>query len=248
MKAPRHPSARRALALYAAAPRGDRVHVNVRWWTCPFTAVEAAVPRSGRILEVGCGHGLLSLYLGLAARNRSVVGVDIDVDKIAVAQQAAAALRPGEADVRFEVSPSGELPPGPFDAVVIADVLYLLQPEARRNLLVACAEAAGDRGVVLVKETATTPRWKGALTVAQEKLSTGVLRITEGDAVDFAEPAELAAVLELEGLRTHIERIDRGFPHPHALITARRSPADATGTTTPTVPPDRIAAENGADA
>src|SRR5205085_11501425 len=77
VKAPRSTAARRAIALYDTAPRGDRFHVRARWWSAPLVDVERAAPVHGRILEIGCGHGLLSLYLALSAPGRHVTGVDI---------------------------------------------------------------------------------------------------------------------------------------------------------------------------
>jgi 2-polyprenyl-3-methyl-5-hydroxy-6-metoxy-1,4-benzoquinol methylase len=221
MQRPTAPAARRALALYDDAPRGDRFHVRARWWTCPFAAIEARVPAAGSVLEVGCGHGLLSLYLALSDPRREVHGVDIDEHKIALAQRAASHLRPGEAHVDFAtVAPDG-FAEGRFDAIVIADVLYLLGPDLRRELLARCVEHLANGGVLLVKETDRLPRWKGTITVAQERLATGVLGITEGDRVEFAAPDEFATQLREAGLDVTATRVDQGYLHPHHLLIAR---------------------------
>ena len=227
MKAPRSAAARRAIGLYGTAPRGDRVHVRVRWWSAPLVQVERATPGRGRVLEIGCGHGLLSLYLALSGPERRVVGVDIDRDKIAIARQAAGRLTEGEAHVSFVAVEPGELPKGPFDAVVVCDVLYLLGPAARAALIHAAVDQLGPDGVLLLKETARTPRWKNALNVVQERLATRVLRITEGDTVDFADPARFVEQLRGRGLDTGVRRIDKGYPHPHVLVTARRAAVPA---------------------
>jgi 2-polyprenyl-3-methyl-5-hydroxy-6-metoxy-1,4-benzoquinol methylase len=224
VKAPRSPAARRALALYDTAERGDRVHVRARWWSAPLHDVERAVPGHGRVLEIGCGHGLLSLYLALSAPGRRVLGVDIDRDKIERARAAAGHLRPDEAHVSFVAIEPGDLPEGPFDAVVVCDVLYLLDTAARAALIDAAVDHLGTDGVLVLKETARTPRWKGLLATVQERLATGVLRITEGDVVDFAEPSSFVDQLAGRGLRVGQHRIDRGYLHPHVLITARRAP------------------------
>jgi 2-polyprenyl-3-methyl-5-hydroxy-6-metoxy-1,4-benzoquinol methylase len=189
--------------------------------------VERATPAQGRVLEIGCGHGLLSLYLALSSPGRRVVGVDIDGDKIALARRAAERLAPGEAHVSFLTVASGELPKGPFDAIVVCDVLYLLGPPARRALLDAAVDQLAADGVLLIKETARTPRWKGLLTVAQERMATRVLRITEGATVDFADPARFVAHLQDRGLAADVRRVDHGYPHPHVLITARHAPVPA---------------------
>jgi len=221
VKGPSSPAARRALALYADEPLGDRVHTHVRWWTAPFADLELEVPLAGPILEVGCGHGLLSCYLALAGRARSVTGTDIDADKIDVARRAAGRLRAGEADLHFEVAgdalPSVE---GGWRSIVIADVLYLLGDEGRRRMLDACVAASAPGGLLVIKEIDVVPRWKAGLATAQELAATRLLRITEGDEVDFATPADLAAHLEALGCSTMVKRLDHGYPHPHCVILA----------------------------
>ncbi len=211
------------LELYRGAPLAVRLHTALRWATCPFGPVEAAVPPAGRVLEVGCGHGLLSLSLALGSSLRQVTGVDIDGAKVAAAGVAAAQLASGEADVAFSRVEPGWLPTDVVDAVVIADVLYLLPVEEQRRLLNACAGCLGDGGVLVVKEVADQPRWKFRWNQAQETVSTRVLGITAGDgSLHFVAPSTMAGWLEDAGLRTESRALDRGYPWPHHLLVGRR--------------------------
>jgi 2-polyprenyl-3-methyl-5-hydroxy-6-metoxy-1,4-benzoquinol methylase len=230
VKRPSSPEARRAIALFGTAPRGDRFHVRMRWWTCPFDAVEQAVPKAGRVLEVGCGHGLLSLYLAVCSPARQVMGIDIDADKIAIAQAAADQLasggpHPSGQHVQFDLVDPDRFPDGEFDAVVFCDVLYLLPVAARRELLDRAIVHVAPGGLVIVKEADQVPRWKSRLATGQELLATRVLRITEGDQVEFASPAEFAEQLGSAGLEVTQRRVDRGYPHPHVLVAGRRRAA-----------------------
>jgi 2-polyprenyl-3-methyl-5-hydroxy-6-metoxy-1,4-benzoquinol methylase len=216
----------RTLAAFASLPRRERLHVRGRWKSCPVPAVEAEVPVSGRVLEVGCGHGLVATYLALAAPARSVTGIDIDAHKIGLAQQVAEGLDAPRPEFRHVAD--GAIPPGPWDAVVIVDVLYLLPRRRERDVLDQCVAALAPGGLLVIKETDVTPRWKHRLAVLQEVLATRVLRITAGDDLSFTPVAELAAHLRLRGLAVRTRRVDRGYLHPHALLVARRPPALAS--------------------
>ena len=210
------------LRRYRTAALGDRLHVRVRWRSCPITQVAAAVPVSGRVLEVGCGHGLVTNYLADSSPERQVTGVDIDPRKIAAAE---ASLRPGDT-TRFAVVTPGDLPGGPFDAVVIVDVLYLLDGPARDALLVAAVERLAPAGVLVVKEVADTPRWKARIAAAQERLSTGVLGITAGSHQGFDAPAVLADRLRRAGCGdVEVGPLDAGRLHPHVLAVGHRAPS-----------------------
>jgi 2-polyprenyl-3-methyl-5-hydroxy-6-metoxy-1,4-benzoquinol methylase len=231
VKPPRSPAARRVLALWADAPRGDRFHTAARWWTAPFAALEREVPVAGDILEVGCGHGVFSTYMAITSRARHVVGVDIDADKIALAEAAADRLDPGEGDVSFRVSPSGEVPriDGGWRCIVFADVLYLLTRERREALLAECAEALAPDGLLVVKEVDTEPVLKAKVAQFQEVLATRVLHITDGDALDFPSAGELKDVLDGLGLQTRAKRLDHGYLHPHCVVLGTRPAGSAAG-------------------
>lgn len=182
------------------------------------------MPRSGAVLEVGCGHGLFATFLALSSPDRRVVGIDIDGGKIELAEKMASRLDEGEAEVSFDHRASGDVPlvDGGWDAIVFADVLYLLQPEDRSRLLLECVTALSPTGVLIVKEVDTEPRLKAQIAQFQEFLATRVLRITHGDAMDFPSANELANELASAGLVTRIARLDKGYFHPHCVVIGTR--------------------------
>jgi 2-polyprenyl-3-methyl-5-hydroxy-6-metoxy-1,4-benzoquinol methylase len=212
---------RQALALFRDAPLGARAHVWIRWATCPFPTVAGWVPAAGRMLEVGCGHGLFAAYLALQSPRREVAGVDVDAGKIAVARQAATRARAVGARFDAIVTPSGQLPDGPWDAIIIVDVLYLLETTAQRALLGTCRSYLAPSGLLIVKEMGNTPRWKARWNRAQETVSVRVLRITEGSGLTFVNPTTMATWLRELGLSVESHRLDRGRIHPHHILLGR---------------------------
>jgi 2-polyprenyl-3-methyl-5-hydroxy-6-metoxy-1,4-benzoquinol methylase len=210
---------RRVLALFQGSRLTARAHVALRWATCPFPAVAAQLPPAGRILEVGCGHGLLSLYLALQSADRQVVGIDVDEDKLAAARAAAAA---GGLAATFDVVAGAELPAGPWAGVAIVDVLYLLSGDDQRSLLRSCAELLEPGGVLVVKEMALVPRWKATWNRVQETAAVKLLGITEGEELTFLAPADMAAAMADGGLTVRDRPIHRGYPHPHHLLVGRK--------------------------
>jgi len=216
---------RAALRAYRGLPVSARLHATIRWWSAPFPAVESLVPRTGRILEIGCGHGLFCTYLALAAPTRTVRGSDIDEPKIG--QAAAVAGELTGVDLQFEVATSGTVAPGPWDAIVIVDMLYLLPAVEQKRLLADAVAQLGPDGVLLVKEMSASPSWKARWNVLQETLSVSILGITEradinGPRFDFVAPGVMAGWLTEMGLTTEGRRLDRHRIHPHHVLIGRR--------------------------
>jgi 2-polyprenyl-3-methyl-5-hydroxy-6-metoxy-1,4-benzoquinol methylase len=216
----RSDAGRQARALYADESLLNRLHVLGRWRSCPFPALESRVPRAGDVLDIGCGFGLFSTYLALSSSERRVHGVDIDERKITLARRAAARLDATRGTVAFEVA-GPDLPDGPFDAITIVDVLYLLGPEAGGDLLDRAAKRLAPGGVLLAKEIDRHPAWKYRLSRAQEVAATRVFRFTAGDEISFAPPEVYADRLRAAGLEVTCVPLDRGSLHPHHLIEAR---------------------------
>lgn len=216
MRMPRTPQAYRTLDAYRDAPRSERFGVKIRWLTSPVAAVERHVPRSGRILDVGCGYGLASLYLAVCSSDREVVGVDIDAPRIALAQQAARHVDDDDrgepaGSVEFHAIEAASWPDGTFDCVAInlvnaVNLVDPLGPDRRRSVIDAGIDRLTPGGTILITGAGTFPRWKA--------------RIAEIH-VDYARAGELVDQLEGRGLVASTLPIDNGYPYPHVLVTGR---------------------------
>jgi trans-aconitate methyltransferase len=186
---------------------------------CPLPAIAAHAPQQGVIVDLGCGHGLFTQLLARQSATRDVIGVDLDADKIALAQ------RLELPNLRFVAGDIATIELPPASAVTILDVFYLIPYDVQERLLSVCAEKLAPGGVIVLKEMAERPRWKVWLNWLEETLAVRVLRITESDGSGkfyFRPRAEWQALFEK--LRFAVETIplDHGYYHPHVVFVARK--------------------------
>ena len=73
------------LRLYKNVPFRFKIYTLIRCGLCPFSEIEKAVPEDGKILDLGCGHGIFSNFLALKGPGRHVIGTDLLENKINVA-------------------------------------------------------------------------------------------------------------------------------------------------------------------
>ena len=208
-----------AVGLYRGLPARVRWHVGLRAWTCPMEAVADRLPREGRLLDVGCGHGLFSNLAALSNPALSVLGVDPSEEKIHWASASAS----GRDNPRFLRGSVEDLPEDGFDVVAVLDVLYLVQRERWPAFLGACRDRLRSGGLLLLKEVDLTPRWKFYRCMLQETMSVRLLGITLGRAFAFAGRDEMRAALEEAGFRDlRCQDLGRGYLTPHLLYEAAR--------------------------
>lgn len=211
-----------ALGAYRHLGLRARLHTYVRWSSAPLAALEGLVPQAGEVLDIGCGHGLLSIHLALRSRSRTVVGVDIDGDKLHLAARAAEAAGVGERTHFCHVDAEWSPEPNAYDAVVIADVLYLLDREEIAGVLSTAARAVRRGGVIVVKELADRPRWKRTLVLVQEHAAVRVLRLTQGQRVSLPSEAELGERLATNGVDVARHDLSAASFYPHVAFVGRK--------------------------
>ncbi len=201
---------RLAWSHYCGAPLSIRLLMTLRPRICPLDVVAEAVPRQSRVLDVGCGAGLLLHWLASARGLAGGVGVDTSPKMIA-----AAAADVAEAGVlRFECQgPEEPWPAGPFDVVTVVNVLHHVPAAGQRAFIGRLA--AGGAGLAIVKDIDTWPRWKVWMNALHDLVMTRRW-------VHVRSMAEVRIWLEEDGWRViRADRVDRLW-YSHYLIVAER--------------------------
>ena len=134
---------------------GTKLFLHLRWWLTPYERMAAYVPKSGNVLDVGCGHGLLAMEMALSAPNRSVLATDHDVARIELAKQAANSGK-GIPNLRFEVSTGSPVADvgsdGKFAAIMMIDFLHYFSPEQQDAMIAKAFANLQPGGWLLARE------------------------------------------------------------------------------------------------
>lgn len=208
---------RRSLDCYRGQSLGIRGFTLARHLLAPLGRVAAAVPPAGRVLDVGCGHGLFTNALALGSSARDVHGVDPSGAKIAIARASSA----GIGNVAYQRGTVQEVEARDFDAITILDVLYLLPIEEKLAILRACRDRLKRDGVLILKTNDTRPAWKYRVARLQEEAMTGVGLTMGHGALHFFSREQNANLLELAGFRPEFVDLNTWLPYPHVMFVSR---------------------------
>jgi SAM-dependent methyltransferase len=190
---------------YRHSPLCTRLHVLIRFLTCPFLRVLPRVPEGARLLDIGAGHGVFSVLAAEGGAHPTAV----DPDPRKVRRLANVQTVIGYDDcIR-----------GKFDVVAIVDALYNIPISRWDAFLDRVRQLLAPGGILLIKEQDPTARVKHRWNRIQEWITSRV-HLTLGEAFSYESPAEFERRLARHGLSARHQRIDRGYPHAHILYLA----------------------------
>ena len=170
-------------------------------------------------MDLGCGVGLLGLYLHLRGDRRELRGIDFDSRKLEDGRRAANAL---QANVRLERGDVRDAVNGFSGHVVILDVLHYLADEEQKRVLLSAARSTGEGELLLIRDCLRDGSWRYRVTWIQEWLAhaVGWLR---GERLNFPTAEFITNTLAAAGLElVEIRPLWFRTPFNNYLLTFRR--------------------------
>ena len=131
---------------YGGGPLGVRAFVGARLLLLPLSQMEPQLRAlHGRVLSLGAGYGAVERYVAALNQDVMVEGVELDPERVAVAEATPAprvALRAGDV---LEVSGDGQ-----YDSALAVDLFHHVPAERHRDVIAAVATALRPGGLFVV--------------------------------------------------------------------------------------------------
>lgn len=162
-------AAARVAARYDSRFLQGYIRSKVRTDPVYGAALDALRGTVNPLLDVGCGVGVLTLFLREHGVQLPVTGLDFDGRKIAAARKACA----GVPDAAFRTGDAREpMPEG--HSVMLLDLLHYFTAEDQSRILANAATAVPPGGVVIIRDAINDGSWRYRMTYAQESFSRAI--------------------------------------------------------------------------
>jgi SAM-dependent methyltransferase len=217
---------RQILSRYAGAGMTARLYLSMRWRWTPYEHIAAFLPTKGTILDLGSGHGLLSMALGLSQPARTIRAIDHEPGRVIIAQKAAAGL----ANLQFSTG-------GLLDAVgddrlrvkvagiAILDAIHYLDYDEQEVFLARARKALQPGGILLIRDVDAGAGKNFLVNRLYERAMTG-LGFTSADRLNFRTHHEWRRLLTRAGFESASEPCSR-FPFADLLFICKLPAAHA---------------------
>jgi SAM-dependent methyltransferase len=202
-----------------ALPLVERAYAEIRFAIMRpklLSVMDLLLVDEGRILDVGCGFGLFAAYFGQTHRTRTIVGVDPNARRVALARTVAERLDLPRHEFHVGDIRSAAIT-GKFDAAYVLDVMHHIPRDAQRGVLERLRDLLAPGGTLLIKDITTEPRYELLFTELLDRVMVGW-----DEELAYRHHKEWGAMLAELGFKVRIVRVPDVLPYPHVVIAATK--------------------------
>lgn len=196
-----------------------RLYAYLRTSILPIKTLDKYVPE-GRILDVGCGYGITSIYFALKNSKREVIGSELSKERVKIANKISKAIPnvnfesknligKENAQTNFGILKNNLF--NGFDAIVAIDLLHHINNKEKQEFIKECKNRLNKKGVLIIKDIDKKPLHKYLWNYLHDLLMTR-------DRLYFYSAKQLKKLLETNGFKILKIRRLRSLCYPHVLF------------------------------
>lgn len=195
----------------------ERFVISMRLRFSSYDVMASHVPPSGRILDLGCGFGMLSSYLALSSERRVVKGVDISARRIHIARRASR----GIGNICFEEGDFLGTDFAGYDCILLIDTLHYFPAPVQDRIIERCCEGMRKMGMILIRDSNRDVKLRHFITGWYETVMTKS-GFTKGETLFFRSFRELKGLIESLGFRVFMTPLWGRTPFADTLMVCRK--------------------------
>ena len=207
-----------AIKLYQGQGFGA-LFAKIRSWDAPYSPVNKLIKPNAKVLDLGCGDGLLANYLAIASPKRKILGVELNKDRVKQASKGLANVKFKQGDILKENLE------GNYDTITLIHVLHhLLTPGMQTKLLEKIARVTQPQHDLIILEIDRKPFLKYLFSAITDAFIVPIL--FEGRPFNFRffyrTSGDWEKILSKLSFSVKIKSIHKGMPFSHVLIYAKK--------------------------
>lgn len=209
----------KTLGLYQNEGGFAELFSKIRVWDAPYEELDSLIKKNAKIIDLGSGDGLLGNYLAISSSKRKVFGVEINEDRVKIADKRIKNAKFKKGDVlKTDIRK--------YNQIILSHVLHHLPSRDDQIKLlekISTSLKKGDR--LLILEIDNKPFLKYLFTFFTDAVIVPIL--FEKKLVNFnfyyRKSFEWKKELNELGFNVKIRSVNKGMPFSHVLINCEKN-------------------------
>lgn len=200
----------------------DKLKIILRLLFCIkpiIKVIEDYLPKQGLIIDLGCGYGIISNLIAGSCLQRKIIAVDLSSHRIDVAKSC------HNENITFINSDIRKFDIPNCDSILMIDILCMISFYDQLKILSRCYERLNSDGVMIIKDTSKSPRWKYIYTRFEESIKSflGIYGKEVGkNAMSCRDSHEMVTFLEKSGFSVKMIPLKTILPYPGVFYICRK--------------------------